>query len=89
MMNRTSRCLIPVALLFASAFCQAQQSDLCQGDYYTEEQGAAKLEALAKRMNSVRDWQQHTDSLRAQLRKGMELEVLPARTPLNPRYRNK
>ncbi len=89
MNNRISRRFILLPLVFVLAVCQAQQGDLCQGDYYTEGQGAARLEALAKRMNSVRDWQQHADSIRTQIRKGMELEVFPARTPLNPRYRNK
>lgn len=67
----------------------AQSSDLCQGHYYTEQQGAYKLAALAKRLHDVKDWQQHADSIRAQIRRGMELEVFPARTALNPRFRNK
>lgn len=88
-MNSNKTVFIVLALLATSMASWAQQGDLCQGNYYTEEQGASKLAALSSRIKTLRDWQQHADSVRAQLRKGMELEVLPARTPLNPRYRNK
>ena len=56
---------------------------------YTEKEGADRLGNLLKRLKSAKDWQNHADSIRSQLRKGMELEVFPSRTPLNPRFRNK
>jgi hypothetical protein len=90
MKNTTrTRFLILAALICGATYSWAQQGDLCQGNYYTEEQGAAKLAAVEARMNTVSDWKQHADSIRTQLRKGMELDKFPARTPLNPRYRNK
>lgn len=67
----------------------AQQRELCQGNYYTEKEGADKLAALVKELKSQKDWENYKAEIIAQLRKGMELEVFPARTPLNPRYRNK
>ena len=67
----------------------AQSTDLCQGKYYTEEVGAAKLNALQKRMTSLKAWQNYADSVRSKLKKGMEMEVFPTKTPLNPRFRNK
>jgi hypothetical protein len=67
----------------------AQKDQLCQGDYFTEKQGADHLAALTRRIKTVGDWQAHADSIKKQLRKGMDLEVFPARTPLSPRYRNK
>src|SRR3954468_17282802 len=76
-------------LLVAATSLFAQSDQLCQGDYFTEKQGADQLAALTRRMKSPKDWQQHADSIRKQLRKGMDLEVFPARTPLSPRYRNK
>lgn len=77
------------ALVLSSASVSAQSGDLCQGNYYTEKEGADKLASLLQRMNSLDDWKQHADSIRTQLRKGMELEVFPDRTPLHARYRNK
>jgi uncharacterized protein len=67
----------------------AQSSELCQGHYYTEEEGAVKLAALAKRLSDATAWQRHADSIRSRLRKGMELDVLPAKTPLNPGFRKR
>ncbi len=84
---------IIIPFLFASFFCSvatnAQRSELCQGNYYTEQQGAEKLATLQARLVTVHDWQARADSLRLHIRRGMELDVLPERKPLNPRYRNK
>ena len=81
----------PISLLivFLSVCVWAQPSDLCQGHYYTEAQGAAKLAALKNRITSAHQWREHADSIRRNIRRGMELEVFPERTALNPRYRNK
>lgn len=81
--------IITGVLLFSSGCLLAQKTELCQGHYYTEEEGAAKLAALTRRIQTRKDWERHADSIRLQLRMGMELEVFPARTPLQPRYRNK
>ncbi len=81
-------CLL-LTWLFISSAAFAQAPELCQGRYYTEEQGAAKLAALKERIRTLADWENRADSLRAHVRKGMELDVLPARTPLHPRFRNK
>ena len=80
---------LSMALIFSIGSGSAQSSELCQGHYYTEQEGAEKLAALKKRLNAKGDWQQHADSIRTHLKKGMELDVFPARTPLNPRVRNK
>src|SRR5688572_7206267 len=78
-----------LSVVLMSAVASAQSGELCQGYYYTEQQGRDKLAALSKRLKSSKDWRQHADSIRAVMRKGMELEVVPSRTALNPRYRNK
>jgi len=67
----------------------AQPGNLCQGEYYSEEEGAAKLASVLKTLNSLDAWENHADSIRKNLRRGMGLEFFPAKTPLNPRYRNK
>ncbi|HET9486430.1 MAG TPA: acetylxylan esterase [Chryseosolibacter sp.] len=83
------RLIFVVLVVVVTTIASAQSGELCQGHYYTEQQGADKLTALTQRLKSAKDWQQRADSIRARLRKGMELEVFPARTPLKPRYRNK
>jgi len=77
------------SIMLMSTMASAQSTELCQGNYYTEKEGADKLSSLIKRLTSQKDWENHADSIKTQLRKGMELEVFPAKTPLNPRYRNK
>ncbi|MEX2231098.1 MAG: acetylxylan esterase [Cyclobacteriaceae bacterium] len=81
--------IVLVSVILMSAAASAQSGELCQGDYYTEKEGADKLSGLLKELDSQKDWERHAGQIRAQLKKGMELDVLPARTPLNPRYRNK
>jgi hypothetical protein len=86
---QTKAIVLICAMVIMSAVSFGQSSELCQGHYYTEQEGAAKLAALAERLKSVKYWEQRADSMRAHLRNGMELGEFPARTPLNPRYRNK
>jgi uncharacterized protein len=78
-----------VSILLMAPKVSAQQSELCQGDYYTEKQGAEKLAALLRELKTQKDWETHAAKIKAQLKKGMDLEVLPERTPLNARFRNK
>jgi len=74
-----------IALSFSiSAFAQ-----LCQGNYYTESEGAQKLIQVLTTIHSLKDWNRHADSIRAQMKIGMGFEKFPERTPLNPRFRNK
>ncbi len=63
--------------------------ELCQGAYYTEQQGAEKLMQVLASIRSLKGWQAHADSIRHQLRTGMEFNKFPAKTPLNPKFRNK
>ena len=78
-----------LSLLFSSSFLNAQTSNLCQGSYYSEEEGAHQLQDVLLRVNSLSDWNNRAELIRQNLRKGMELETLPKRTPMNPHYRNK
>ena len=83
------RLIFLISIFFVDTLASAQSSELCQGEYYTEKEGADKLNSLLHRLSSLKAWEKHADSIRTNLRKGMELEVFPTKTPLNPRYRNK
>jgi dienelactone hydrolase len=78
-----------VSITLVSAQPNPGKPDLCQGAYYTEQQGAEKLLGVLASITSLKGWQAHADSIKNQLRTGMELKTFPARTPLNPKYRNK
>jgi dienelactone hydrolase len=80
---------IAIFAFLISQTIYAQSTDLCQGAYYTEEQGASKLAAVQRSLRTITDWNNHADSIRAQIKKGMGLETFPDRTPLNPRSRKK
>lgn len=80
------RALIIIAVILSSTTAFGQ---LCQGAYYTEQQGAEKLAKVQASIHSLKDWKQHADSIRRQLKIGMDFEKFPARGPLNPKYRNK
>lgn len=88
-MLRHYRLLLLFTCLLFSRGALSQSSELCQGHYYTEEQGAAKLASLQEKLKTASDWTQRADSIRANVRRGMDLHVYPKRTPLNPRFRNK
>jgi uncharacterized protein len=89
-MNTTSmQSVFLLSIVLMSSMASAQSTELCQGAYYTEQQGADKLSRLANRLTSRKDWENHADSMKAQIRKGMELAVFPSRTAMNPRFRNK
>ncbi len=83
------RLLIFSTALFSVPAALAQQSNLCVGAYYSEEEGARKLNRVLKSMHSVEDWQAHADSVRRQIRAGMLMEKFPTKTPLNPKFRHK
>ncbi|MHA4738492.1 alpha/beta hydrolase family protein [Dyadobacter sp. MSC1_007] len=55
----------------------AQQPELCQGAYFTEEQGKAFLEkhTPASRL----EWEARATQIRKQIREGMDLQTLPAK----------
>lgn len=78
-----------VILVMATIQGYAQSPELCQGHYYTEQQGAEKLSQLRNRLMTKSDWEARADSLRRHVRHGMKLDVLPQKNALNPRFRNK
>ncbi|WP_353717899.1 acetylxylan esterase [Dyadobacter sp. 676] len=66
---------------FASAM-QAQQAELCQGAYFTEEQGKAFLE---KHVPASRvEWEARAAQIRQQIRNGMDLQTLPEKPTSQP-----
>jgi hypothetical protein len=81
--------LLLACLLSVGAFAQKTNPMLCQGVYFTEQQGAEHLQKVAKTLKTKNDWTLHADSIRTQIKKGLGLEQMPQRNPLNPKSRNK
>jgi uncharacterized protein len=78
-------------LVFAlvSSVAVSQSANLTQGAYYTEQEGAEKLNRVQRALSSKKSWEDHADSIKKQILKGMELEIFPVRTPLNPKSKSK
>lgn len=72
-----------IVLMFVVSFTYGQNDNLCQGNYYTEEEGANVLEETKKRITTKQDWENYTEVIRNGILKGTELETFPERSPLN------
>ncbi len=62
---------------------------LCQGKYLTPEQGKSMLTERLTQTHNRADWEDYSQHLRDCILKGMDLNPLPRRTPLNVISRNK
>lgn len=60
-----------------------QQNNLCQGDYYTEEEGAQALKQTEQRITTKQQWEDYAEVIREGILTGAELNPMPARTQLN------
>ena len=73
-------CVFPVS---------SQDSDLlCQGHYWTEQEGKEQLEMFAQTYNNFEEWELRAATIRQTILKGAELDPLPQKTPLNPVFHN-
>ncbi len=84
--------LFTLGLIFlctVSLSAQQDKSLLCQGAYYTEAQGAEQLERVGRTLHRLDDWLAHADSVKKQIRAGMEMEKFPTKTPLKAQFKKK
>jgi len=87
--------LIVFSTLIICFSCKNQQQAvdetamLCQGDFYTEAEGKAKLEEYGKSITTLKDWEKRAKRIREGILKGTELNPLPKKTELNPIIRDK
>lgn len=81
--------ILVAACLALTLHLYGQDPNLCQGSYYTEKQGAEQLAKVQAYTTTKARWTAHADSMRRQLRIGMEMVTEPIRGPLNFKSRNK
>ena len=62
---------------------QANKKMLCQGDYFTEQQGKDFLEAQKKSYSTRAEWQKRATLIREHILKGVGLEKFPPKCRLN------
>ncbi len=78
--------VLSFSLLVLLIGCKSPKDEppvLRQGAYYTEEQGKAELEKLESIYSDKAAWEERRQMLRREILKGMNLDPLPERTPLN------
>jgi dienelactone hydrolase len=82
--------MVALAIVFVATTSDAQPPPfLCQGAYYTEEQGAQKLAEAQASLKSLTEWVYHSSAVRRRLREGMQMTIPPGKAPLNAKFRNK
>ena len=69
--------------------CQSQSSELRQGNYYTVAQGKVKLAEYASTYHDSKSWAKRVEQIKATIRHGAKLELLPERCALKPIRNNK
>ncbi len=92
-MRKIFRLLMVCSLLLAFATTQAKEqkksakvspSMLCQGDYFTEQQGKDFLETQKKSYTTQKDWEKRAKLIKEHILKGTGLTKFPKKCPLNP-----
>ncbi|MCX6222726.1 MAG: acetylxylan esterase [Bacteroidia bacterium] len=92
-MRKIFRLLVVCTLLLAFTPAQAQgqkktakasQNMLCQGDYFTEQQGKDFLETQKKSYTTQKDWEKRAKLIKEHILKGTGLTKFPKKCPLNP-----
>jgi hypothetical protein len=92
-MKKIFRLLVVCSLLLAFGHTRAQeqkksakvsQSMLCQGEYFTEQQGKDFLATQKKSYTTQRDWEKRTKLIKEHILKGTGLTKFPKKCPLNP-----
>jgi dienelactone hydrolase len=63
-----------------------EESNLCVGHYYTEDEAKVVIQQLKEKYQTKEEWLARAETIRAGILKGAGLDPLPAKTPLKPRY---
>jgi dienelactone hydrolase len=75
--------LVSLISVLSPLFVYGQGANLCQGHYYTEDEGAKVLKATEQKMRNSKDWDNYANMIRQGILRGAELAPLPEKTSLN------
>ena len=82
-----------ILLTFAPAQTQEQkktakasQNMLCQGEYFTEQQGKDFLETQKKSYTTQKDWEKRAKLIKEHILKGAGLTKFPKEVPFEPNH---
>lgn len=91
---RTLQVLLGILLFMIPAWLPVgaqdnKDKDLCVGHYYTEDEAKTVLIQLKKEVQSKKEWKNRAKMIRSGILAGTELDPLPEKTPLKPRFTEK
>ncbi len=76
-------------LLFSTALAYSQESMLCRGAHWTEDEANLKMKEFGKLWNDLESWEARADIIRQGIIEGMQLEKMPLiEGNFNPIIRN-
>ena len=73
-----------IGIVSAIAQPNPARPDLCQGAYFTEEEGAKALQKFASTYHDKPSWEARASLIRQGIREGMQLPIKPTFAPLKP-----
>jgi uncharacterized protein len=76
-------------LFVISISSKGQDTRLCQGNYWTEEEARFKLKEFSSCYYNKESWETRAQMIRTSILAGAGLDTLPDRCPLNPMMRDK
>ncbi|NQU53599.1 MAG: acetylxylan esterase [Bacteroidetes bacterium] len=77
MKNYAIRSLVTVLLLTFGYLGSAQENMLCQGSYWTEDEGNLMLKEFGKEWNDKASWEKRAEVIRKGIIDGLKLEQMP------------
>ncbi|HLW21237.1 MAG TPA: hypothetical protein VKX33_12985 [Cyclobacteriaceae bacterium] len=78
---------LPLFGIFFNGYPQDKKDNntmLCVGNYWTEEEGLAFLQEMRQTYTTEKEWETRANIIKSHLLKGAGLETFPKKTPLNP-----
>ena len=69
--------LVFLFLMLSAVFTNAQESMLCQGAYWSEDEGYTKLQEFAQEWNDKASWEERATKIKNQIITGMQLDKMP------------
>ncbi len=87
-MKKTVFIAIVTLILFSCSHSE-KESNLCVGNYYTEDEAKEVIDKLKSEYKTSEEWTKRAGVIREGILKGADLVPYPEKTPLNPRFTEK
>ena len=75
---------LPIETISQTITGKDSNSQLCVGEYWTEEEGKAFLQQMNQTYTNSKEWKNRAKEIKKQILKGLDLEKFPKKHPLNP-----